>query len=41
MPGNRGSAMALVQYPQFTGDGLGSTLRPLLRLDAERHRIWK
>jgi hypothetical protein len=24
--------MALVQYPQITGDGLGSVLRPPLRL---------
>jgi crossover junction endodeoxyribonuclease RuvC len=35
MPGNRGSAMALVQYPQFTGDGLSRTLRPLLCLGAD------
>ena len=26
--------MALVQYPQITGDGLGSALRPPLRLGA-------
>ncbi len=31
MPGTRGSAMALVQYPQITGDGLGDALRPPLR----------
>jgi hypothetical protein len=26
--------MALVQYPQITGDGLGNALRPPLRLGA-------
>ena len=26
--------MALVQYPQITGDGLGSALRPPLRIGA-------
>jgi hypothetical protein len=26
--------MALVQYPQITGDGLGSAPRPPLRLEA-------
>jgi len=38
MPGTRGSAMALVQYPQITGDGLGSAPRPPLRLGAMK---WK
>jgi len=30
-PGTRGSAMALVQYQQITGDGLGNAPRPPLR----------
>jgi hypothetical protein len=30
----RGSAMALVQYPQFTGDGLGIAPRPPLLFEA-------
>jgi len=35
MPGTRGSAMALVQYPQITGSGLGNAPRPLLRVGME------
>jgi len=35
MPGSRGSAMALVQYQQITGNGLGTALRPLLRSGSE------
>jgi hypothetical protein len=34
MQGTRGSAMALVQYQQITGDGLGNAPRPPLRLGA-------
>jgi hypothetical protein len=31
--------MALVQYPQITGDGLGNALRPPLRLGAMPRRL--
>jgi hypothetical protein len=34
-PGDRGSAMALVQSQQFTGSGLGRVLGPLLFVPME------
>jgi len=39
IPGTRGSAMALVQYPQITRSGLGNAPRPLLFFDERDEQV--